>query len=117
MNDKATPCANSGVDRSKSTKKHIRASGLLLAGRILSLSLNLIVQVLTVRYLTKNDYGSFAYALSIVAFATQISGLGFYNALPRFVPIYHERRPWRSLERKAIFVPSGEKTPLRPGVR
>lgn len=73
------------------TRKHIRGSTLLLVGRLLSLALNFGVQVLTVRYLAKSDYGAFAYALSIVAMGASISLFGLDKAVARFLPIYEER--------------------------
>src|SRR6476661_5203575 len=48
------------------TAKAVRGSSLLLLGKVLALGLNFVSQILIVRYLTKNDYGAFAYALSIV---------------------------------------------------
>jgi O-antigen/teichoic acid export membrane protein len=65
---------------------------LLLAGRALSLGLNLLVQVATVRVLSKEGYGVFAYALSIAAIAEGVIGLGLPRAVARFVPIFDEGR-------------------------
>jgi O-antigen/teichoic acid export membrane protein len=56
----------------------------------MSLGINFLVQILTVRYLAKSDYGALAYALSIVALGTDVVLLGLNRALNRFVPIYHE---------------------------
>jgi O-antigen/teichoic acid export membrane protein len=72
-------------------RKYIRGSGLLLGGRFISILLNLAIQVLTVRYLSKAEYGAFAYALGIVSISTSVILLGLGKTLPRFVPIYHER--------------------------
>ncbi len=73
------------------TARHIRGSTLLLGGRGVSLVLNLVVQVLVVRYLSQEGYGAFAYALSIVSLVEGISVLGLDRAVGRFVPIYDER--------------------------
>ena len=59
--------------RATATKQHIRGSSLLLAGRILSLGLNLGVQVLLIRYLAKTDYGAFAYAIALVSMGASSS--------------------------------------------
>lgn len=83
------PAATAGA-----TKKYLRGSSLLLAGRFLSIFLNFAVQVLTVRYLAKTDYGAFAYALSVVSLGASLILLGMGKALPRFVPMYHERRDY-----------------------
>ena len=50
-----------------STRGHIRGSVMLLLGRLTSMSLAFVTQVVMVRYLSKSDYGAFAYALSVVA--------------------------------------------------
>ena len=47
------------------TRRQIRGSALLLAGRVLSLGINFAVQVLVVRYLSKEAYGAFVDAISI----------------------------------------------------
>jgi O-antigen/teichoic acid export membrane protein len=67
-------------------RKQIRGSGLLLTGRCLSVALNFATQVLIVRYLSKSDYGAWAYCLSLIALFWSFSTLG----LTRFLPIYHE---------------------------
>ena len=71
--------------------RNIRGSSLLLAGRFISLGLNLLVQVLTVRYLTQGDYGAFSYALAATAMGSTLSMLGLEHATARFVAIYQER--------------------------
>jgi O-antigen/teichoic acid export membrane protein len=73
------------------TRRQMRGSSLLLVGRAISLALNLLVQVLIARYLTKQDFGSFAYALSIVAIVQSVGVLGFDRSISRFLPVYDER--------------------------
>jgi O-antigen/teichoic acid export membrane protein len=75
-----------GVERS-----YIRGSGLLLVGRIVAIGLNFAAQVLTVRYLTKADYGAFAYALAAVSLGSTIVHVGLEKAVPRLIPMYYER--------------------------
>jgi O-antigen/teichoic acid export membrane protein len=72
-------------------RKYLRGSSLLLGGRFISILLNLAVQVVTVRYLSKGDYGAFAYALGIASMGSTVLLMGLGKAVPRFVPIYHER--------------------------
>lgn len=76
------------------TERQLRGSSLLLIGRILSKGVGFIVQILTVRYLAKSDYGAFAYALSIVAMGETIATFGLDRAVTRFLPIYHEQRDY-----------------------
>ena len=73
------------------SRLQIRGSLLLLSGKILALFLNLVTQVLTVRYLVKADYGAFAFAVSAVELAACFSMLGLNKACSRFVAIFHER--------------------------
>ena len=71
--------------------QQIRGSSLLVFGRLLSLVVNLGVQVLLVRSLTKADYGIFVYALSIVTMIATLSTLGLDRGLARFIAMYDER--------------------------
>ena len=80
-----------------SARGHIRGSSLLLVGRFLAKGLNFLVQVLIVRYLSRSDYGSLAYALSIVAFVQALATFGLDRAITRFVPMYHERGEYGKL--------------------
>jgi O-antigen/teichoic acid export membrane protein len=70
---------------------YVRGSSLLVAGRLLAILLNFVVQVVTVRYLSKSDYGLFAYALAVVALGSSAVQLGLDKSMPRLVPIYYER--------------------------
>lgn len=78
-------------------KTQIRGSSLLLLGRGLSVTINFLAQVIIVRCLSTQDFGAFAYALSVVAFFQAFSTLGLQNAIPRFVPIYHEKKEFNKL--------------------
>ena len=79
------------------TRRQIRGSSLLLAGRFLAKGSNLIAQLLIVRYLSQADYGAFAYALSIVALAEAVCTFGLDRAVTRFVPIYHEQKQYAQM--------------------
>ena len=72
-------------------RSHVRGSSLLLSGRFLAMALNLLTQILIVRYLSKTDYGMFAYAITLVTMATTVNCLGMERAVERFVPIYEEK--------------------------
>jgi len=91
---------------SKSTKKHLRGSTLLLAGRLISMATNFAVQVLTVRYLSKSDYGAFAYAMSLVSFGSSLAVFGLGKTITRFVPIYQEKGEYHKLFGTIIMVVS-----------
>jgi O-antigen/teichoic acid export membrane protein len=78
-------------------RKQIRGSSLLLVGRGLSLGINFAIQVLIVRYLTKADYGAFAYALSLAVVGSSIATFGLDRSITRFIPIYDEQGNYRKL--------------------
>lgn len=80
--------------RRVSTRKHLRGSALLLVGRGVGTALNFAAQVMVVRYLTKADYGAFAYALSLALFGSHVVGLGLAKGVNRYAPIYQERRQY-----------------------
>ena len=73
-------------------RNQIRGSSLLLGGRVLSLGINCLTQVLIVRYLSTTAYGAWAYCLSVVIACEAFSALSLEQSLARFVPIYYERR-------------------------
>jgi O-antigen/teichoic acid export membrane protein len=81
----------------RSTAQQIRGSSLLLIGRLLSIGMTFAVQVLIVRYLSRTDYGAFAYVLSMVAMGEIITQLGLDRAITRFVALYHEKRDYAKL--------------------
>lgn len=74
------------------TRRHVRGSALLMGGRLVSVGINFLVQVLIVRHLAREDYGAFAYALAIVLIVQQLADLGLHRAVARFMPIYDEHR-------------------------
>lgn len=81
----------------QAAKKHLRGSTLLLVGRLISMLANFVIQILIVRYLSKNDYGAFAYGLSIVSLGTQFVLLGLDKTITRFLPIYQEQQDYNKL--------------------
>ena len=75
----------------KAAKKQIRGSGLLFSGRFVSIAINLLTQILIVRYLSKADYGAFAYTLALVNMASTLNRLGMERTVARHTPIYEEK--------------------------
>ena len=79
------PAASEGV------RQQIRGSSLLVLARFVSLAINLLVQVITVRYLAREQYGMFAYALAVVDMATIVALFGMDGTISRFAALYYER--------------------------
>ena len=75
----------------------IRGSSVLMVGRVASIFVNLLVQALIARGLTKDEFGQFAYALSLVMTIATFITLGIDRAVPRFVALYDERKEWGNL--------------------
>ena len=72
------------------TSNQIRGSSLLLGGQAFAVVANLVVQVLIVRYLTQEDFGAFAYALSVVMVVEAVAGFGMRRGVARYMPLYEE---------------------------
>ncbi|MGH3035465.1 MAG: oligosaccharide flippase family protein, partial [Gaiellaceae bacterium] len=81
----------------EATRRQIRGSSLLLAGRFLTLASHLAIQVMIVRYLSKTDFGAFAYALSLAHLGASIATFGLDRSITRFVPIYDEQGKYNKL--------------------
>lgn len=79
------------ITTNPATKNHLRGSTLLLTGRVIAIVANFVVQVLIVRYLSKSDYGAFAYALSLVSLGSSLTVFGFDKTITRFIPMYQEK--------------------------
>lgn len=86
-----------GASAREATKKQLRGSSLLLSGRFLSLGVNFAIQILIVRYLSKADYGAYAYALSLVGLGVSIATFGLDRSITRFIPIYDEEKEYDKL--------------------
>ncbi len=82
---------------SQAAKKHLRGSTLLFVGRFISMAANFVIQILIVRYLSKNDYGALAYGLAIVSLGTQFILLGLDKTITRFLPIYQEQQDYNKV--------------------
>jgi len=78
-------------------KSHFRGSTLLVGGRVLAIVFTLATQVVLVRALTREEYGSFAFALAIASASQRLISLGTGQALSRFVAIYEEERDYPRL--------------------
>lgn len=63
----------------------------MLVGRVLALGLNLVSQIIIVRYLAKSDYGAFAYVYSLVMLLKGLALLGLPDTVVRYLPLYRER--------------------------
>lgn len=70
---------------------HLRGSSLLVVGRLFALTLDLLSQILVVRYLTKDEFGGFAFALAVVSIGSSLAAFGLDKTIGRFLPVYEER--------------------------
>lgn len=88
--------AEAAATSQRASHKHLRGSSAMLIGRMVALVLGLITQTVIVRSLTKEDYGSFAYVLSLLLLGSSIAKVGMDKALSRFVPLFCEQGDKRS---------------------
>ncbi len=99
-----TTVSEAAPSKKNATQRQIRGSSLLLVGRFVARAVNFAIYILTVRYLSKTDYGAFSYALSIVQLGESISTFGLDRAITRFIPIYHEKKEYDKLFGTLILV-------------
>jgi O-antigen/teichoic acid export membrane protein len=83
--------AASAAPTNHATKKNLRGSSLLLVGRVIAMATNSVIQILIVRYLSKSDFGAFAYVMSLVSFGSSLAVFGMEKTVTRFLPIYQEK--------------------------
>ena len=81
----------------EATRKQIRGSSLLLGGRFISLGINFAIQIMIVRYLSKADYGAWAYVISLVSLGVSVATFGLDRSITRFIPIYDEEKAYDKL--------------------
>ena len=81
-------------DATTMRREQIRGSAVLVVGRILSLLLTTVTQVVIVRALTQAEFGAFAYALAIAGAGRLLLSLGQGKLLSRFVAKYEEEQDY-----------------------
>jgi len=81
----------------QATERFVRGSSLLLVGRLVSVGVNFLVQVLAVRYLHKSEFGAFSWALSVAAVGSSLVLLGLNRGVAQLAPLHHERRDFGAL--------------------
>ncbi len=89
--------ASASNAHTESTRKQIRGSSLLLAGRGFSLVINLVTQIVVIRYLSRLDYGAFAWSFSVIEMAALAAAFGMDKSLSRFGAMYHQQGDFRRL--------------------
>lgn len=82
----------SEVDRD--TIGQIRGSSLLLVGRLISIAITLVTQILIVRHLSTTAFGAFALAYAIAGVVQIAITLGLHRGATRFVAMYDEQRAY-----------------------
>jgi O-antigen/teichoic acid export membrane protein len=82
---------HAAAPRADAARALLRGSGLLVAGRLLSLALNFAAQLAIVRHLARDDYGAFAFALAATALLEGAISLGLPSGISRALPQWQER--------------------------
>lgn len=77
---------------------------MLLVGRVIAMATNFAVQVLIVRYLSKGEYGAFAYIMSLISLGSSLAVFGMDKTVTRFLPIYQEKGEYPRLFGTLIIV-------------
>jgi O-antigen/teichoic acid export membrane protein len=81
-------------DAHEMRRSQVRGSTLLVVGRVVTLLLTTVTQVVVVRALTKTDFGAFSYALALAAAGRTVLSLGQGRLLSRFMAKYEEHRDY-----------------------
>lgn len=90
--DEATEGAGPAVPvKASGSASHLRGSALLLGGRVMALAVDFAGHVLVVRYLAKETFGAYSFALGLATLLYTAMLLGLPDTLARYVPIYRER--------------------------
>jgi len=97
VDDDVAPAGWSTAEVAGATAKQIRGSSVLLVGRVLAMVLSGATQVLIVRYLTKSDFGAFAYAIAVAALCHRLLSIGHGQVIVRFLSLYEENRDYDKL--------------------
>ena len=84
--------SGSSGEPSEAVTKLLRGSSLLLVGRVLALVADFAAHVLIVRYLTKEDFGAYTFALAIATLLAPTVVLGLPETIARYAPIFLERK-------------------------
>jgi len=69
----------------------LRASSLILVGRIAAMAMNFAIHIAIVRYLSVTSYGAFAFGLAIVGLLQTLAIMGLDRGLTRFLPTFDRR--------------------------
>lgn len=85
------------ADAEAGTRSQIRGSSLLFVGQGIAVLVNLAIQVMIVRSLSRGEYGAFAYGLSVVTIAEPLTTFGLDQAIARFASLYREQEDYRRL--------------------
>ena len=107
MNLEETSTTNvPAIPANQATRKHLRGSSLLLTGRFIAMAANFAIQVLIVRYLSKSDYGAFAYVFSLVSLGSSLAVFAFDKTVTRFIPMYQEKGEYHKVFGSVIMMAS-----------
>jgi O-antigen/teichoic acid export membrane protein len=69
-------------------------AGTVLGARVVGAGLSYVVQVLFARWAGPEHYGAYSYAMAWTALLSTFGGLGFQQAVLRFLPAYEQAGKW-----------------------
>ncbi|WP_297092690.1 flippase [Thermococcus sp.] len=80
-------------EASQALQKIARGTGIVFAGTVISMLLGFLSRAVIAREFSREEYGVFNLALTVLSIALVLATLGFQNALPREIAFYKERKP------------------------
>lgn len=75
-------------------RDHMRGSTLLVLGRVLAMFIGMATTVILVRALSKSEYGTFEFALTLASAGRILLSLGQGRLLSRFMATYEEQQDY-----------------------
>ncbi|WP_258083272.1 flippase [Thermococcus thermotolerans] len=80
-------------EASQALQRIARGTGILFAGTVISMFFGFLSRAIIAREFSREEYGVFNLALTVLSIALVVATLGFQNALPREIAFYRERKP------------------------
>ena len=89
---------SSGLPSKFSVSSLIADAGTAFITRVGAAGLSFVVQVLFARWAGPDHYGAYSYAMAWAALLSTFSGLGFPQAIVRYIPEYERSQKWKYLK-------------------
>ena len=73
------------LNSARESAAHVRGSTLLFSGRLVSLAINFVTQIIIARHLGQTEFGAFAFAFAVAGLVQVAITLGLHRGVTRFL--------------------------------